>query len=89
MRPIVDAPPTAQELAHWIPESGLSVRKWLNTSGLSYRALGKAKIDAATDEEVTRWLTRDGKLVKRPVVVKGKEVIVGFKPEIFEKILGR
>src|SRR5689334_15735730 len=42
LRPIVEQPPTAQELARWIPESGLPVRRWLNTSGQSYRALGKA-----------------------------------------------
>lgn len=78
VRPIVDAPPTAEELAAWIPKSGRPLRKWLNTSGQSYRALGKSKVDAAKDEEIVRWLTQDGKLVKRPVVVTSKRVIVGF-----------
>src|SRR6185369_3718834 len=67
VRAIVDSPPTAAELAAWIPRSGKPVRKWLNTSGQSYRALGKAKIDALSDAEITALLTRDGKLVKRPV----------------------
>ncbi|APR85803.1 Arsenate reductase [Minicystis rosea] len=78
VRPIVEEPPTAAELAAWIPKSGRSVRKWLNTSGQSYRALGKAKVDAATDDELVTWLTRDGKLVKRPVVVTKDRVLVGF-----------
>ena len=70
VRPIVDEPPTAAELRTWIPASGIGVRKWLNTSGQSYRAIGKEKMDAASDADVARWLTEDGKLVKRPVLVR-------------------
>lgn len=79
VRPIVEAPPTKAELARWIPASGLPVRKWLNTSGMSYRALGKAKVDAASDPTLVGWLSADGKLVKRPVLVLGDTVRVGFK----------
>jgi arsenate reductase len=88
VRPIVDRPPTAEELATWIPRSGKPVRKWLNTSGQSYRAKGKAAIDAAKDEEIVRWLTEDGKLVKRPVVVAGKHVLVGFDEDAYAEVFG-
>ncbi len=86
VRPIVDEPPTVEELHAWIDASGLSVRRWLNTSGQSYRALGKAKVDAATDAQIVAWLAADGKLVKRPVLVLGKRVAVGFKPEAYEAL---
>lgn len=88
VRPIVDQPPTAAELARWVASSGLPVRKWLNTSGQSYRALGKARVDAATDGELIDWLAADGKLVKRPVLVRGDTVLVGFRPEAWEAALG-
>lgn len=88
VRPIVESPPTLAELGQWIPASGLSVRKWLNTSGQSYRALGKAKVDAASDAELTRWLAADGKLVKRPVLIHGGKVLVGFKPEAYAALFG-
>jgi arsenate reductase (glutaredoxin) len=88
VRPIVDMPPTAEELVDWIGKSGRPVRRWLNTSGQSYRAIGKAKVDAAKDEEILRWLTQDGKLVKRPVVVFGKRVLVGFDEEQYEEVFG-
>lgn len=81
LRPIVDEPPTKAELAKWIPASGQPVKKWLNTSGLSYRALGKAKVDAATESTLVQWLAADGKLVKRPVLVDGNKVLIGFKEE--------
>lgn len=87
LRAIVDAPPTTAELAKWIPASGVGVRKWLNTSGQSYRALGKAKVDAASDAEVVRWLAADGKLVKRPVLVHAKGVLVGFDPAKYATVL--
>ncbi len=78
LRPIVDEPPTSEELSSWIPRSGVSIRKWLNTSGQSYRAIGKEKIDAASDAQLAKWLAADGKLVKRPVLVHGDKVLVGF-----------
>jgi arsenate reductase len=86
VRPIVDTPPTVAELQQWIPLSGVSVRKWLNTSGQSYRALGKAKVDAASDAELVSWLATDGKLVKRPVLVTGRAVLVGFQPEAWARV---
>ena len=85
VRAIVDAPPTAAELAQWIPRSERPVRKWLNTSGQSYRALGKATIDAASDDDLVTMLTKDGKLVKRPVLVTAKGVLVGFDEAAYAK----
>lgn len=89
VRPIVEQPPTLDELARWIPASGLPVRKWLNTSGQSYRAIGKAAVDAADEKTITRWLSEDGKLVKRPVLVDGDRVLVGFREEQYEELLRR
>lgn len=78
LRPIVTAPPTVDELRRWVPASGLVLRRWLNTSGQSYRALGRSAVDAASDEALLRWLAADGKLVKRPVLVRDGVVLVGF-----------
>lgn len=87
VRPLVEQPPTAEELALWVPRSGLGVRKWLNTSGQSYRALGKAAVDAASEAQVQAWLSADGKLVKRPVLVLDDTVLVGFQPERYAQHL--
>ncbi|MFO0596649.1 MAG: Spx/MgsR family RNA polymerase-binding regulatory protein [Myxococcaceae bacterium] len=81
LRAIVDQPPTLAELEVWIGKSGKDVKKWLNTSGLSYRAIGKEKIDASSEAQVKKMLAADGKLVKRPVLVKGDTVLVGFKED--------
>jgi len=88
LRPIAAAPPTPAELARWVPASGRPVRRWLNTSGQSYRALGKAAVDAMSDAEVTSALCRDGKLVKRPVLVAGDRVVVGFDEAAYAAVFG-
>jgi arsenate reductase len=87
VRPIVEEPPTAKELSAWIPASGLPVRRWLNTSGQSYRAIGKDAIDAASDADLEKRMTADGKLVKRPVLARSGVVLVGFKPEAWSEAL--
>ncbi len=87
VRPIVLEPPTLEELADWIPRSRKPVRKWLNTSGQSYRALGKDKVAAATDSELMAWLSCDGKLVKRPVLVTRTAVFVGFDETAYAAVL--
>lgn len=78
VRPIVADAPTVAELREWIAAAGVPLRRWLNTSGQSYRAMGKAKVDAASDEQLLAWLAADGKLVRRPVLVRDGVVLVGF-----------
>ncbi len=88
VRPIALEPPTRAELRRWVPASGLPGRKWLNTSGQSYRAMGKADTEGATDEMWLERLSADGKLVKRPVLVvdggSGEGTVrVGFSPDAY------
>lgn len=84
VRAIVDEPPRPAELDAWLPASGLPARKWLNTSGASYRELGgKATFEGASDERIAAMLAGDGKLVKRPILVDGPSVLVGFSEEAY------
>ena len=90
--PIVVSPPSLDELTRWVRQSGVPVQKWFNTSGQSYRALvlrmGKDKLAALGDPEKLRLLAADGKMIKRPVLVRGDRVLVGFDPEVYEKLVG-
>jgi arsenate reductase len=85
VRPIVEEPPTRAELGKWVPASEKPLKKWLNTSGQSYRAIGKEAVDEMSDKEVVAALAADGKLVKRPVLVwgNGEEVLVGFDEAVW------
>lgn len=88
VRPIVEEPPTEKELARWVPASKKPLRRWLNTSGQSYRALGKAAIDAMSEAELCAALAADGKLVKRPVLVLGARVLTGFDEAEYAQLFG-
>ena len=85
LRPIKEENPTAEELRTWIAASGLSVRKFFNTSGLLYKELQlKDKLPGMTGEEMIALLASDGMLVKRPLLVGDDFVLVGFKEAEWE-----
>lgn len=88
-RHIVESNPTADEIEVWQEQSGLPLRRFFNTSGMKYRELGvKAQLDAGmSDEDARALLATDGMLVKRPIVVAGDVVLVGFKPAEWEAVL--
>lgn len=88
-RHIVESNPTADEIEVWHEQSGLPLRRFFNTSGMKYRELGvKAQLDAGmSDEDARALLATDGMLVKRPIVVAGDTVLVGFKEAAWEEAL--
>ena len=79
-RHIVEENPTEEELTEWIRMSGLPVKKFFNTSGMKYKELGlKDRLAGMSDEEQIRLLASDGMLVKRPLLIDGDRILVGFK----------
>ena len=79
-RHIKDENPSDQELRQWHAMSGLPLKKFFNTSGLQYKALGlKDKLPGMSEEEQFALLAGDGMLVKRPILVGEDYVLVGFK----------
>ena len=80
--------PSYNELQAWHQTSGLSLKKFFNTSGLLYKSLGlKEKLPAMGEEGQLRLLATDGMLVKRPILVGDGFVLVGFREaEWAEKI---
>lgn len=87
-RPIKEQNPTAAELAAWAAASGLPVKRFVNTSGLLYKAMGlKDKLPGMTDAELFALLATDGMLVKRPILVTEKGACPGFKPEVWKTLL--
>ena len=79
-RHIKDENPSEAELRQWHAMSGLPLKKFFNTSGVQYKALGlKDKLPAMSEEEQFALLASDGMLVKRPILVGEDYVLVGFK----------
>lgn len=80
--------PTEDELRRWWQASGLPLKKFFNTSGLQYKALGlKDRLPAMSEEEQLALLATDGMLVKRPLLVGEDFVLTGFRqPEWDERL---
>ena len=86
-RNIKEENPTAEELRTWIKASGLPVKKFFNTSGMLYKELKlRDRLPSMTEEEQIELLATDGMLVKRPLLIDGSRVLVGFRAEEYGKL---
>ena len=86
LRDIKEDRPTREELSVWWKVSGLPLKRFFNTSGQLYKSLDlKDRLKDMTEEEQLALLATDGMLVKRPILVDGDRVLVGFRPEEWEK----
>lgn len=87
-RNIIENNPTEKELKDWINKSGKEIKRWFNTSGLKYKSLNlKEKLPEMTDEEKIKLLASDGMLVKRPILITEKGILIGFKEEEWKDLL--
>ncbi len=88
-RHIKENNPTYEELKLWLERSGLPIKKFFNTSGQQYKALGlKDRLPGMSVDEQLQLLATDGMLVKRPVVVTEDGIILtGFREAEWEQKL--
>ncbi len=91
-RNIAEENPTYEELKEWHEKSGLPLKRFFNISGMVYRDLElKDKLPAMSEDEQLKLLATNGMLVKRPLVIDGGKVLVGFRKkewaEVFENNL--
>lgn len=87
-RHIAENNPSYEELKNWYEKSGLSLKKFFNTSGLLYKEMKlKNKLPEMSEEEQLKLLSSNGMLVKRPLIVEDNKVLVGFKESEWESLL--
>ncbi len=87
VRNIAEDNPSEEELRTWISKSGKPIKNFFNTSGQLYRQMGiKDKLKEMTEDEQIKLLATNGMLVKRPILVAGETVLVGFKEAEWEKL---
>ena len=88
-RHIVESNPSYEELKLWHEKSGLALKKFFNTSGLLYKELQlKDKLPEMSEEEQLKLLATKGMLMKRPIVVEGDKVLVGFRESEWGNLFG-
>ena len=86
-RHIKDHNPTKEEIRTWHKKSGLPLKRFFNTSGLLYKELGlKDKLPVMSEEEQYTLLASDGMLVKRPILLDGEKILIGFREKEWEEL---
>jgi arsenate reductase len=86
---IVQHPPSKTELREALKTSGLPLRKLFNTSGVSYREGGFGeRLATMTESEAIDALAKDGKLIKRPLLLGKNLALVGFDESAYRLKLG-
>lgn len=90
--PIVETPPSLGELKQmleYIKRDGGTFKNLFNTSGQQYRELKISdRLKAGmTEAEALKLLAGNGKLIKRPFLLTGKSGTVGFKQDVWSKLI--
>ncbi len=85
---IVKEPPPRGVLARVLEQSGGNLRALFNTSGQSYREGNfKERLPALTREQALEALSKDGKLIKRPLLISDKAALAGFDETVWGRAL--
>ena len=74
------------DLQQWIDNVGWEVL--LNTRSTTWRQLGDRDKTAVDANKALSLMLENPTLIKRPVLVQGKTVLVGFKDTVYQKALG-
>lgn len=89
-RHIIENNPTEEELTKWIKQSKKDIKKWFNTSGMKYKELNlKDKLVDMSEEDKIKLLASDGMIVKRPILITEKDILIGFREAEWEESLKR
>lgn len=79
---VTQNPPSAKDLTRFYKNSGLDLKKFLNTSGEVYREMSlKDKLPSMSEQEVIKLLASNGRLIKRPLIADESQVTLGFKED--------
>jgi Spx/MgsR family transcriptional regulator len=77
-------PLTREELEEFVHRIGLDVL--LNRRGMKWRQLG-LKDKNLSDDELFEQLLEHQTMIKRPVLIKGEAILVGYDEEAFEEFI--
>ncbi|MEE3343465.1 MAG: Spx/MgsR family RNA polymerase-binding regulatory protein [Bacilli bacterium] len=80
--------PTKEELKKYLSlTEHKNINKFFNTSGMKYRELNlKDKLSKMTEEEKIDLLSKDGMLIKRPLLILDNSILIGYKEKEYQKI---
>ena len=79
--------PNKEMLIDIIERSKLPIRRFFNTSGLIYRERGlKDVVGNLSVNEAAEMLSKEGMLIKRPLIVNDEQIILGYNEKELIKL---
>lgn len=76
--------PSEDEIKDYLNKSNYSLKDFFNTRGASFKKLNlKEDFDKYSEEELIKFLSEDGMLLKRPILVSNDNVILGFSEKLY------
>jgi arsenate reductase len=76
-----------EKLKHWSDELGWETL--LNRAGTTFRKLPDADKDGLNERKAIALMLAQPSMIKRPVLEAGAKLLVGFKPEVYDKEVTR
>lgn len=87
MRDITQETPSTEELTEWVERGTYPLKSFFNTSGKRYRELAlKDRLPKLSEAEQIQMLAADGMLIKRPILVDSRTLLIGFNEQKWEKM---
>lgn len=76
----LESPPSAAELGELLKKLGIGARDLLRKGEDAYKE-NKLGDDSLSDAQLIAAMVKHPKLIERPIVVKGKQAVLGRPPE--------
>jgi arsenate reductase len=76
-----------KKLESWSKEVGWEIL--LNRAGTTFRKLPEKEREGIAEKKAIALMLAEPSMIKRPVLEAGGKLLVGFKPETFERELGK
>jgi arsenate reductase len=73
------------DLRRWVKALGWEVL--LNRAGTTFRKLPDADKEGLTEAKAIKLMLAQPSMIKRPVLEKGKTLLVGFRPEAYQALI--
>lgn len=77
---------TPATVSRWIAEVGWE--RVLNRNGTTFRKLDLAARSGLDSDRALALMVANPSMIKRPVIEGASELILGFSPEVYDRVLG-
>jgi arsenate reductase len=78
---------TDKQIKSWL--SKIELDTLLNKRSRSWRELSESDKSNVTQNKAIKLMTKQPSLIKRPVLIKDKNIVVGFDPENYQTLFNK